>query len=221
MDVLYFDNHIIVVNKPSGIPTESDTQVSLETEVKLWAKKQYDKSGDIFLRPAHRLDKCVSGIVVFAKTSKALARLHESFRGRQMQKTYTAVIQGALKEDLGSLEDYLVHEEFFASVSTKENPKAKHAKLSYVVRKKSKTASLVEVDLHTGRYHQIRVQFGSRKHPVINDIRYGAKQVGDDHVAALHHSKLVLVHPVSKEVMTFKAPLPSYWQKVFCDLHGI
>ena len=221
MEVLYFDNHIIVLNKSSGISTESNDQESLEAQVKLWAKKQYGKPGDVFLRPAHRLDKCVSGIVIFAKTSKALSRLHESFRARQLQKTYTALIQGTLKEDTGSLEDYLVHEEFFAAVSTEKDVRAKHAKLSYTVKKKRATASLIELDLHTGRYHQIRVQFGARGHPVVNDVKYGAKQVGDEHKVALHHGKLTFVHPVSKKEMTFDAKLPSYWQKMFCDLHGI
>ena len=221
MEVLYFDNHIIIVSKPSGIVTEAESGPSLELEVKKWAKKEYNKSGEVFLRPAHRLDKCVSGIIVFAKTSKALTRLHESFRGRQLQKTYTALIQGVMQENTGSLEDYLVHEEFFAAVSKESDPKAKLSKLSYTLVKKSDKASLLEVDLHTGRYHQIRVQFGSRGHPIVNDIKYGAKQVGDDSKIALHHGKLSLIHPVSKEELSFEVSPPSYFQKMFCDLNGI
>ena len=98
MEILYFDNHIIVVNKPAGISTESSEGKSLESEVKLWGKEKYGKSGDMFLRAAHRLDKAVSGIVVLAKTTKALQRLHEAFRQRNMQKTYIAMIEGELKE---------------------------------------------------------------------------------------------------------------------------
>lgn len=212
MEILYFDNHIIVVNKPAGISTESTDGKSLESEVKLWGKETYGKSGDMFLRAAHRLDKAVSGIVVLAKTTKALQRLHEAFRQRNMQKTYVALIEGNVKDPSGLLEDYLVHEEFRAAVVSKDHPNAKQASLSYRLRKKTSLGALLEIDLHTGRYHQIRAQFSSRGHPIVNDLKYGARQVGDADAIALHHEKLEVPHPISKEVLVFKVDPPKYWE---------
>lgn len=213
MEILYADNHLIVVNKPFGIPTESTEEMSLEEQVKLWVKEKYDKKGAVFVRAAHRLDKAASGIVVFAKTSKALERLHESFRSRQVQKTYIALVEGAIKEETGFFEDYLLRKEFFSSVCNKEHPFAKKASLSYKVQKKVGRHSLVEIDLHTGRYHQIRVQFSSRGHPIINDRKYGAKLIEKEHHIALHHAKLQIPHPISKEMLIFTLPLPLEWKK--------
>lgn len=213
MEILYADNHLIVVNKPFGIPTESTEELSLEHQVKLWVKEKYDKKGEVFVRAAHRLDKSATGIVVFAKTSKALERLHESFRTRQVQKTYMALVEGYLTEEVGLFEDYLLRKEYCSSVCDESHPLAKKAMLSYKVQKKIRGYSLVEVDLHTGRYHQIRIQFSSRGHPIVNDGKYGARRLERSHHIALHHVKLQMIHPISKEVLIFKQEIPRSWDK--------
>lgn len=210
MEVLYADNHIIVVNKPAGIATESSDEVSLESEVKEWAKQKYHKPGAVFAKAAHRLDKSVSGIVVFAKTSKALERLHESFRSRKVKKTYFALVEGKLLRQEDLLEDELLRQEFRSCVD-KGNPLAKKAVLSYKVLEYRKGKTFIEVCLHTGRYHQIRVQFSSRGHPVVNDRKYGARQVASSHQIALHHGKLEMVHPTLLKEMTFTQELPKNW----------
>ena len=135
MEILYADNHLVVVNKPFGIPTESTEEMSLETLVKLWVKEKYDKKGEVFVRAVHRLDKSATGIVVFAKTSKALERLHESFRTRQVQKTYLALVEGEIKEESGLFEDYLLRKEYHSSICDETHPLAKKAVLSYTVKK--------------------------------------------------------------------------------------
>ena len=167
MDILYADNHIVVVNKRAGLATESNEQESLEKEGKIWIKERYNKPGSVFLHAAHRLDKPVSGIVILAKTTKALIRLQEAFRTKQTKKTYLALVEGTLSEPSGDLEDFLVHGDFCAHISTNLNPKAKRASLSY----RTLGNSLLEIMLHTGRYHQIRAQFSHRGHPILNDTR--------------------------------------------------
>ncbi|MES2199769.1 MAG: RNA pseudouridine synthase [Chlamydiota bacterium] len=218
MEILYADNHLIVVNKPFGIPTESTEEMSLEHQVKLWVKEKYDKKGEVFVRAAHRLDKSATGIVVFAKTSKALERLHESFRTRQVQKTYLALVEGEIMEESGLFEDHLLRKEYCSAICSATHPLAKKAVLSYKVQKRLRGYSLVEIDLHTGRYHQIRIQFSSRGHPVVNDGKYGAKRIEKAHHIALHHAKLQIIHPVSKETLIFTLPLPTEWKRFSSDL---
>ncbi len=213
MDVAYFDNHIVVVKKPAGIPTQSMEENSVEKEARAWAKKQFDKKGEVFLYALHRLDKPVSGIVLLAKTSKALERLHESFRQKQMKKTYIALVEGVIEEDCGVLENYLTQLEFRSSVSTEEDPKAKLCRLSFKVLERTPFSSLLEIDLETGRYHQIRCQLSHLGHPVVGDLKYGAKYISSrqGHIA-LHHQKMQFPHPITKEVLEFEV-LPSRdWQ---------
>jgi len=202
MEILYADNHLVVVNKPSGIPTESKEEPDLEALVAAWIKEKYEKKGAVFVKAVHRLDKPASGIVLLAKTSKALTRLHESFQKREVEKTYLAVVEGAVEEE-GIFEDCLLREEYISRVTNPGNALGKEASLSYKLQRKIKGNSLVEVDLHTGRYHQIRVQFSSRGHPVLNDVKYGAKRLSGEKRIALHHTKLQFPHPVSKEILTF------------------
>lgn len=216
MEVLYADNHIIVVNKPAGIATESSDQVSLELEVKEWVRQKYNKAGAVFAKAAHRLDKSVSGIVVFAKTSKALQRLHESFRSRKVKKTYFALVEGKIAKQEDLLEDDLLRKEFCSCVD-RGNPLAKKAILSYKVLKYIRDNTFIEVHLHTGRYHQIRVQFSSRGHPIVNDKKYGAKQVTVSHQIALHHGKLEMIHPTLLKEMTFTQELPRNWNDFVQD----
>ncbi len=214
IEVLYFDNHLVIVNKPSGISTQSEEGESVESLARTWAKENYEKKGAIFLHGVHRLDKPVSGIVLLAKTSKALSRMQESFRSKEVQKTYRAWVEGSLETDTATLEDYLLHEEFRSSVCSSKHPQGKKASLSYVVIKKTAKATLVEVDLHTGRYHQIRCQFSARGHPVVNDVKYGGTLVAGSESIALHHAKVVFPHPVSKQKLVFEVPLASLWDRL-------
>lgn len=215
MDVIYFDNHIIVVNKPAGIPTQPSphSRESLEDQVKQWAQKQYQKSGPVFLQAVHRLDKPVSGIVLFAKTSKALERLQWLLREKKMTKTYLALIEGTPDQEEGKLVHFLIHDDFRAIVSDRHHPRAKESILHYRLKKKFRHASLVEIQLETGRYHQIRAQFSAIGHPILNDVKYGASFSDPEGRIALHHMELEMIHPVTKEKKVFHQPPPAYWQE--------
>lgn len=219
MQVLYFDNHIVVVRKAAGIPTQAEDGVSLEQEVRRWAKIQFEKKGEVFLYVAHRLDKPVSGIVLLAKTSKALERLQKAFRERRMQKTYVALVEGKILDEQATLENYLTQAEFRTRISSKEDSQAKLCSLSYKVLERMPFASVVEIDLHTGRYHQIRAQFSHLGHPIVGDVKYGAKHIANrpSHIA-LHHQKMEFFHPVTQEKMIFETPPPRDWKEWAQDL---
>jgi 23S rRNA pseudouridine1911/1915/1917 synthase len=199
MEMIYADNHLIVVCKPSGLVTEAEEGESLESQMKQWVKRTYAKPGKVFLKAAHRLDKPVSGLVLLAKTSKALERLQKAFLQREMKKTYLALVEGVLPQSKGRLEHTLTHEEFYAKVSTA--PHAKKAILSYQVKKQMEHCALVEIELETGRYHQIRCQMAHIGHPVLNDVKYGARPMPHAMLGsiALHHHRMELEHPVSKK----------------------
>lgn len=202
MQILFADNHIIVAEKPSGISTEGE-EGCLEDLVKGWAKEHYQKKGEVFLKAVHRLDKPASGLVLFAKSSKALARLHEAFRERKVFKKYLALVEGILKEDEGILEDFLIREEY--RCVSGDSSSGKKASLSYKICARHKDSTLVEVDLHTGRYHQIRVQFSIRGYPIVGDQKYGAKTSVGKHKIMLHHKQIRFAHPISQEMMSFTA----------------
>jgi len=214
LDVIYEDNHLLVVNKPAGIPTQpNDNQEdSLEVRAKHYLKEKYQKPGNVFIGVVHRIDKPVSGIVVFAKTSKALSRLNETIREKKSHKTYYAVLESIPSPEEGTLEHYLVHDEYRATVSSRAHSAAKLARLHYHILKQVKYGCVVEIDLETGRYHQIRAQFAAIGCPVLGDFKYGAQTSLAQHAIALHHGKLEIPHPISKETMVFKAEAPSYLQ---------
>ncbi len=205
MEVIFCDNHILVVSKPSGLGTQSHpgSMDNLTDQAKAWVKREYKKPGNVYLEPIHRLDKPVSGLVLFARTSKALSRLQEMMRQRQIGKTYFAWVEGTLPNPQGTLEHYLVHDEYKARVVAPSHPEAKLARLNYVLLEKKEEKSFVEIDLETGRYHQIRVQFSAIGCPIIGDEKYGSTfpQKGDK--IALHHGRLKLNHPVTKEPLLF------------------
>jgi 23S rRNA pseudouridine1911/1915/1917 synthase len=217
--VLYFDNHIIVVKKAAGIPTQSEDGNSVELEARSWAKKQFNKKGDVFLHALHRLDKPVSGIVLLAKTSKALERLHASFRNKQMKKTYVALVEGVIQKETGALENHLTQGEFCALESSENEPKAKLCRLTYKVLERTPFSTLLEIDLETGRYHQIRCQFSLFGHPIVGDLKYGAKYVSSrqGHIA-LHHQQMEFPHPVTKETLKFEVGPTRDWQEWVQDL---
>jgi 23S rRNA pseudouridine1911/1915/1917 synthase len=216
IDVLYEDNHLIIVNKPAGLlsqPTDIESD-SVEVRVKAWLKEKYQKPGNVFAGVIHRLDKPVSGILVLAKTSKALSRLNESMRSRDMKKTYCALVEGSLPKKPGTLTHYLKHGDHCSLISNQNDKEAKLARLHYESIKEIERKTLVHIVLETGRYHQIRCQFAATGHPVVGDLRYGGKKGLVNlpaNAIALHHMHLSLIHPVTKATLEIDAPFPAYF----------
>jgi 23S rRNA pseudouridine1911/1915/1917 synthase len=174
-EIIFSDNHLLVASKPAGWLTQpdgSDTP-SLEEFAKEWVKKEYNKPGNVYLHAIHRLDKPVCGLVLFARTSKALSRLNELSRDQEIQRIYTAEVEGILPEKEGRLDHYLIHGEHKALIGNEKT--GKHARLTYVVTHFGERNTQVSIELETGRYHQIRAQFGAIGHPIVGDKKYGAK----------------------------------------------
>ena len=208
LNVLYEDNHVIVVEKPVNIPSQGDKtgDVDMLSIVKHYLKEKYQKPGEVYLGLIHRLDRPVGGVMVFAKTSKAAARLSEQVRTKQFEKQYLVVVDGKMEQEEGILEDYLLkNERNNISKVVKEGTKnAKLASLDYEVLKYAEDIqlSVVKVNLHTGRHHQIRVQFASRGHSLYADQKYGTRGRGKQ--IALWAYKLSFYHPISKQKLTFQ-----------------
>ena len=175
------------------------TQPDLTELAKAWVKKKYNKPGNVFLHPVHRLDKAVSGLVLFARTSKALSRLQEMMRERKITKIYHALVDGELPSEQGRLVHHLIHGSFRAEVSRE----GKESILDYQVLKREKGATLLEINLITGRYHQIRAQLSAIGCPVLGDEKYGSKRTWKKGIA-LHHSEMRFEHPVTKESLVLK-----------------
>ncbi|MEI8364946.1 MAG: RNA pseudouridine synthase [Parachlamydiaceae bacterium] len=214
MEVIYEDNHLLVVNKPAGVLTQPAGTVedSLETRAKAWIKQKYQKPGNVFLGVVHRLDKPVSGIVVFAKTSKALSRLNEGIRSKENTKIYHALVEGCPKTDQGVLEHYLKHDDHCAYVCRSTDLEAKLARLRYRVLEKRNKVTLLEIVLETGRYHQIRCQCSAEGFPVVGDTKYGGQPTpnfSSDHIA-LHHAHLSLKHPITHNSLDFDSNMRFY-----------
>lgn len=212
LQVLYEDNHLIVINKRAGDIVQGDKtgDAPLSDVVKKYIAKKYNKPGAVYLGVVHRLDRPTSGIVIFARTSKALTRLNKLFAERKTQKTYWALVKKHPSPEQATLTHYLKR-------NTKQNksyayakavPDSKNASLDYRVIKKLKTFSLLEIDLHTGRHHQIRSQLTAIGSPIKGDLKYGFDRSNKDGSISLHARKLTFVHPVQKEEMTFIAPVP-------------
>jgi 23S rRNA pseudouridine1911/1915/1917 synthase len=210
MHPIFEDNHLLVLNKPAGLLTQpSGTENdSLEQQAKAWIKEVYQKPGGVFLEVVHRLDKPVSGIVVFGKTSKALTRLNASIRAKQTRKIYWAWVEGSLQADEGHLENFLIHDDFHAKVVDAGHPEGKKACLSYRVLQRKKERTLLEIELQTGRYHQIRLQLATSGHPIWGDRKYGGRSNYEPDAIALHHLRLQIPHPISQVWLTFEAPPP-------------
>ena len=213
MKVIYEDNHIIIVNKQSGEIVQGDKtgDTPLSDIVKAYLKEKYHKPGDVFLGVVHRLDRPVSGVVVFAKTSKALTRLNKMFSGGEVHKTYWAITKNAPKEVEGTLEHWLVRNEKQnkSYAYAKEKPRSKHAVLKYRLLGKTDNYHLIEVELLTGRHHQIRCQLAAMGCPIKGDLKYGAKRSNPDGSISLMSRKVEFVHPVSKETVCVEAPVPN------------
>lgn len=208
LKILYEDNHIIVVEKKPNIPSQSDKtgDIDMLTLVKDYIKEKYKKPGNVYLGLVHRLDRPVGGIMIFAKTSKAASRLSNQVREKIFKKKYLAVVDGKFEKNQGTLEDYLYKDERhnMSKVVKKEKKNSKLAKLDYKVLKYNqvKELSLVEINLHTGRHHQIRVQLSNFGHSIFGDQKYGTRGKGKQ--IALWAYELTIIHPVTKEELTFK-----------------
>lgn len=211
-EVLYEDNHLLVLNKPAGLLTQATEQEShsLENMAKAWLKEKYNKPFNVFLGVVHRLDKPASGIVLFAKTSKALSRLNDMIRSKDAIKVYCALVEGRPPKESGMLEHFLRHNDHRAYVSTHSDPEAKFARLFYDDIKRTPNTTLLHVLLETGRYHQIRAQCAAIGCPIVGDVKYGSKRSLPNGAIALHHHRLQLIHPVNKAPMVFESPLPPY-----------
>ncbi|MBR3433059.1 MAG: RNA pseudouridine synthase [Bacteroidaceae bacterium] len=219
MKVLYEDNHIIVVNKQSGEIVQGDKtgDTPLSDIVKAWLKEKYNKPGNVFLGVVHRLDRPVSGIVLFAKTSKALPRLNKLFAEHEkVRKTYWAIVANKPPQESGTLTHWLTRNEKTntAKAYDREVPNSKKAVLDYQLIAASDRYYLLEIQLHTGRHHQIRCQLAKIGCPIKGDLKYGAPRSNPDGSICLHARHLELEHPVSHEIISITAPVPqdTLWQ---------
>ncbi len=210
--VIYEDNHLLVVEKPVNILSQGDdtNDKDMVNLLKQYVKEKYNKPGNVYIGLVHRLDRPVGGAMVFAKTSKAASRLSEQVRNKTFKKTYRAVIHGTMNKESDTLKDYLYKNKKtnMVSVVNKNHKDAKNAELSYETLEHKNNLSLVEIDLKTGRPHQIRVQFASRRHPLFGDQRYGqnVNKVGQQ--ISLWSYKIEIEHPTTKEKMEFVCEPP-------------
>lgn len=223
LKVIYEDNHIIVVEKPANIPSQGDKTGDLDmlTIIKAYLKEKYNKPGNVYLGLVHRLDRPVGGVMVFAKTSKAAARLSEQVREKVFKKKYLVIVNGKFEEKKGTLKDYLLKNERLnkSRVVEEETKNSKYAELDYEVLKydKEQNLSLLKINLHTGRHHQIRVQLSSRDHSIYGDAKYNGR--GSARQLYLWAYELTIQNVISKEEMTFTA-IPEK-EKAWKILEGI
>lgn len=220
MQVLYEDNHIIIVSKRSGEIVQGDKtgDRTLADDVRAYIKEKYVKPGNVFVGVTHRLDRPVSGIVVFAKTSKALSRLNDMFRNGEIHKTYWAITKNMPPKEEDTLTDWLIRNEKQnkSYVCASKNIGAKKAELHYKVIGRSDNYTLIEVVLMTGRHHQIRCQLANTGCPIKGDLKYGAKRSNADGSISLLARKVEFTHPVSKKTICVEAPLPddNLWRAI-------
>ena len=229
LDILYEDNHLLALNKPAGWPTThfDGTDETVDRLAKAYLKEKYGKPGNVFLGVVHRLDKPVSGVLVFARTSKAAARLSEQFRGGAVEKTYWAVVETPsggrqppeFVRDSGSLEDSLLKDDPTARVEVVPagTPGAQLARLVFTVRGRYNGLTWLELRPHTGRKHQLRVQLASRGCPVYGDAKYGSDRAFGPAIA-LHARGLSFLHPTTREPVSLTAELPKPWRGRFAHL---
>ena len=220
LQILHEDNHIIVVNKRVGDIVQGDKtgDKPLSEVVKEYIKDKYNKPGEVFLGVVHRLDRPTTGIVVFARTSKALTRLNEMFSNRETQKTYWAVVKKKPEKSEDKLVHYLKRNEKnnTSKAHLKEVPESKLASLNYKIIKELNNYFVLEINLHTGRHHQIRAQLSAIGSPIKGDLKYGFDRSNPDGGIHLHARKLVFTHPVTKEKIEIIAPIPEdvIWKSI-------
>ncbi len=212
-EILFEDNHIIIINKKSGDIVQGDKtgDAPLNDLLKAYIKKKYNKPGNVYLGTVHRLDRPTSGIVMFAKTSKALTRLNKMFQDKQINKIYWAVTEGQPPAKSGHLVDYLLKNEKQNKSYPHIKPvdKSKKAELEYTYKAKGDRYFYLEINPLTGRHHQIRVQLSNIKCIIKGDLKYGAKRPNKDGSIHLHARKLIFEHPIKKEIITVIAPVPN------------
>ncbi len=213
--IIYEDNHLLVVNKPAGIVSQgaSSEEISLIDKAKHYLKKKYNKPGNVYLGIVSRLDKLTTGVIVMARTSKAAARLSDAFKNRQISKTYQALVERAELPVSHTLTDFLRKNDAARKMEVCK-PEAKNAKkavLHFQLVNQCKSVSHLKINLETGRKHQIRIQLSNYGSPILGDRKYGSC-IDLPRSIALHSATLSLQHPTTKEKLTFKAPLPSGWK---------
>lgn len=212
LQILYQDNHLIIVNKRAGDITQGDKtgDTPLSDVVKSYIKTEFNKPGNVFLGVVHRLDRPTSGIIIFAKTSKALERLNKMLREKSIHKTYWAVVKNQPKKEADTLINFLKKnpKNNKSTAFSKETEGSKRAVLHYKTLKRLDNYSLLEIDLETGRHHQIRTQLSAIGSPIKGDLKYGFNRSNKDGSIHLHARKIDFTHPVSKEPISVIAPLP-------------
>jgi len=212
IEVLFEDNHVLAVNKPAGLLVHGDEtgDTTLADLAKEYIKQKYNKPGNVFVGVVHRLDRPVSGVVLLAKTSKALARLNELFRSKKTQKTYWALVQNRPPQEQGTLVHWLIKDSSknITKAYAKENRSGQRSELHYKLLQAQQEKYLLEVNPITGRSHQIRVQLASMRCPIAGDLKYGAPQPLPDKSIALHARQLQFEHPTLKTPVTVSAPPP-------------
>jgi len=216
LEVLYEDNHLLVVNKPAGLPTMgvSPDRPSLLTVAKEYVKRRYHKPGNVYLGILSRLDAPVTGVVLLARTSKAARRLTEQFRTRAVEKLYWALVEGTIDPPEATCEDWLARDKRHRRMHVvgPTMPGAQLARLRYRRLAALGICSLLEITLETGRKHQIRLQLAERGHPILGDRKYGSMRPWSPGIA-LHARRLTVAHPIGGHSLTFEAPPPGPWQR--------
>ena len=214
LEVIYEDNHLLAVVKPAGLATMGlrDGRATLLTVAKEYVKQRYRKPGNVYLGVISRLDAPVTGIVLFARTSKAARRLTEQFRNRTVRKVYWALVEGVVSPTSASCEDWVIHDERHRRmhVADRSADGAKDARLGYRLLRRVEGSSLLEVRPETGRKHQIRLQLAHHGYPILGDLKYGSRKAFASGIA-LHAKSLTVSHPVTKEPLTLDGPLPNAW----------
>lgn len=224
MDILYLDNHLLAISKPPGLLSQEDHTGDADVlrQGKAFLKEKFGKPGDVYLGLVHRLDRPASGVMVLARTSKAARRLGEQFRHRLVEKRYLAIVEGEAPA-YEQCVDYIKKEQqpgggFAVQTAPADDPAAKRAELTAQRLAAENGLSLVQVQLQTGRPHQIRVQMAARGLPIFGDLRYGARHELDGQNLALHSLLLRCEHPTRREPMVFAAPPPAAWGGRFADV---
>jgi 23S rRNA pseudouridine1911/1915/1917 synthase len=219
-EILYEDNHCLAVAKPAGVLSThyAGKEETIDRAVKKYLKKKYKKPGNVFLGIVHRLDRVVSGVLLFARTSKAAARLAEQFRMGTVEKIYWAVVEGGTNKSSGELRDWLKKNESTGRVMvvSAETDGAREALLQYETLACADDLSWLEIRPRTGRTHQLRVQLAHQGHPIFGDRKYGSSESFEN--IALHARSLTFIHPVRSETISLTAPLPLSWQRRFGTL---
>lgn len=213
LEIIYEDNHLLVVNKRAGDIVQGDQtgDMPLSEIAKAYIAKKYNKPGAVFLGVVHRLDRPTTGIIIFARTSKALSRMNKDFADKKISKTYWTVVSGNMIKSQDTLVHYLVRnpKQNKSYAFVEEIPNSKKASLHYQVLKKLDHFNLLEIDLHTGRHHQIRAQLNKIGLHIKGDLKYGAKRSNPDGGICLHARSITFTHPVKKEKITLTAPVPN------------